>query len=133
VVVMRIAVLVWGVLAIRLATVRPEPLLQLNTFESVFELLAKEEPAVLHGRGAPPPYHSVGRVRDLEACDVETAECWRRLVEGTPPASLPPMTHPPLHLTTHMHTFTPAAESSTWARVWVLSACTRLAAGVWAG
>ena len=50
---MRIAVLVWGVLAIRLATVRPEPLLQLNTFESVFELLAKEEPAVLHGRGAP--------------------------------------------------------------------------------
>jgi hypothetical protein len=59
----------------------------LNAHESVFALLAAEDPAALDAMRAPPLYHSVGHVRHLEPCDVEEAECWARLVEG---ASVPP-------------------------------------------
>lgn len=82
----------WGVLAVRmLITVALEPpstmqagarRTALHAHESVFALLAAEDPAALDGMRAPPPYRSEGHVRQLEPCDVEQAECWTRLVQG---------------------------------------------------
>jgi hypothetical protein len=101
-------VLRWSVLAMRLlitvglerpSAMQAPDMHPLNAHESVFALLAAEDPTALDGMRAPPPYHSVGHVRELEPCDVETDECWARLVEG---ACRPVYIHNVLpHLTIH--------------------------------